>query len=1222
VTIINFVDDTTLGVPFFYETQRQIYQGSATGTPLATITTCYNGNYAACSGVTSSVLPIKQTDVYTQLGSGQNRLSEVQYNTTGLDDKEYDYGVALGAAPSASLLVRETATSYGSYSGSTCTPLSNGMTVPCQVLVYDWSSGSQVKLKSTSYTYDQGTPTQTTGTPQHTSISGARGNLTTLATQANASTTLYQTYTYFDTGNLQTVSQLGTTSTGLAAMYTYNYPNSTSTCGNAFPTSVTEPLSLSRSYSWNCIGGVMLTAGDENGKTVTSDYTTDASFWRPDWTQDQLLNTTNFTYAGQTTTESALTFNSQNSVSDLRTTVEGFGRPSLSQRGQTPSLAEYDSTETDYNIMGQASRLTMPFQAAAGATNSTAPSTTTTYDALGRPLTVTDGGGGTITYQYIQNDMLQTLGPAPTNEHTKVKQFEYDGLGRLASVCEVTPGTSPWLGGTCGQSNSKTGYWTKYTYDALGNLLAVTQNAQSTSNQQTRTYTYDMLSRLKTESNPESSTTTYSYDTYSGVTTSPGDLLAAVKNNGDGSYFYYDALHRVTDVGWSGPDAYYCKRFRYDNTNGVLGSKPTGVTVTNTLARLAEAETDNCTGYGTAAGVITDEWYGYDADGHLTDVYESTPHSAGYYHSQASYWANGAVNALIALTASSTAIFPTIYYGASNGAGLDGEGRFTKVNAASGTNPVTGVTYVASGTSEPIGALTKVTLGTADNDNFTFDPNTGRLETYSFAVNGVNDKGTLTWNADGTLQKLVIADSLSSTTDSQTCNFLYDDLGRVGLEPGLTGPPTNYADNCSTPWQQNFTYDPFGNITKAGSGAFSPTYSTATNQYTAIPGVSAPYYDGNGNLIKDNLNTYTWDVFGNPARINTTNLIYDANGLMVEQQNGSANTQILYGPAGKTAIMNGQTLVKAFVNLPGGGMAIYNSSSGSPAYYRHADWLGSARLTSTAARGVYSDLAYAPFGEQYTTTGTADPSFTGQNADTVSTLYDFPFREHSPTQGRWISPDPAGMAAVNPMNPQTWNRYAYVMDDPLLFFDPLGLCGEPGYGYYSGGVLVIVTFASCPNPDANPGYSPCPGQGYAIVGGYLICGPPANLSFLTSQAQLALGATNNNGVTATISAGPPDYKKNYCSDQANQAALEALLPGITHGNYAPTIRHVSMDVGAHLALDAMAGSTAIKYAIRSNTDIAMSTSSKIFGGVAGLLMLYSGYDALKAAQEETKACME
>ena len=58
----------------------------------------------------------------------------------------------------------------------------------------------------------------------------------------------------------------------------------------------------------------------------------------------------------------------------------------------------------------------------------------------------------------------------------------------------------------------------------------------------------------------------------------------------------------------------------------------------------------------------------------------------------------------------------------------------------------------------------------------------------------------------------------------------------------------------------------------------------------------------------------------------------------------------------------------------------------------------------------------------------------------TGTLIDFTFRRYSTTQGRWISPDPAGLAAVDPTNPQSWNRYAYVMNQPLRSTDPLGLC--------------------------------------------------------------------------------------------------------------------------------------------------------------------------------------
>jgi uncharacterized protein RhaS with RHS repeats len=53
-------------------------------------------------------------------------------------------------------------------------------------------------------------------------------------------------------------------------------------------------------------------------------------------------------------------------------------------------------------------------------------------------------------------------------------------------------------------------------------------------------------------------------------------------------------------------------------------------------------------------------------------------------------------------------------------------------------------------------------------------------------------------------------------------------------------------------------------------------------------------------------------------------------------------------------------------------------------------------------------------------------------------MYDFPYREY-PIQGRWPSPDPAGLAAVSLANPQTWNRYAYVTNNPLSLIDPSGM---------------------------------------------------------------------------------------------------------------------------------------------------------------------------------------
>ena len=189
----------------------------------------------------------------------------------------------------------------------------------------------------------------------------------------------------------------------------------------------------------------------------------------------------------------------------------------------------------------------------------------------------------------------------------------------------------------------------------------------------------------------------------------------------------------------------------------------------------------------------------------------------------------------------------------------------------------------------------------------------------------------------------------------------------------------------------------------------------------------------------------SWDANGRPVTIDSVTVTYDALGRAVEMDAGGYYSQIVYTPTGdKLALMTGQTLLRAFVPLPGGATAVYTSSGLD--HYRHSDWLGSARLGTTPGQTVYSDVAYAPYGETYAQSGQKDFSFTGMNEDVEqnanpATLYDFPAREYG-IQGRWPSPDPLGLGAVSLDDPQSWNRYAYVENSPLAFTDPSGEFGE------------------------------------------------------------------------------------------------------------------------------------------------------------------------------------
>lgn len=124
---------------------------------------------------------------------------------------------------------------------------------------------------------------------------------------------------------------------------------------------------------------------------------------------------------------------------------------------------------------------------------------------------------------------------------------------------------------------------------------------------------------------------------------------------------------------------------------------------------------------------------------------------------------------------------------------------------------------------------------------------------------------------------------------------------------------------------------------------------------------------------------------------------------MVEQGKAGTYTEIAYDARGKKlALMNGISAeVKSFIPLPGGATAVY--APGGLQYYRHPDWLGSSRFSSTPTRTMYNDLAFAPFGEVYANsdrTGTTDISFAGNNGDTTTNLYDAMYREYG-IQGRW-----------------------------------------------------------------------------------------------------------------------------------------------------------------------------------------------------------------------------
>jgi RHS repeat-associated protein len=383
----------------------------------------------------------------------------------------------------------------------------------------------------------------------------------------------------------------------------------------------------------------------------------------------------------------------------------------------------------------------------------------------------------------------------------------------------------------------------------------------------------------------------------------------------------------------------------------------------------------------------------------------------------------------------------------------------------------------------------------------------------------------LTWNANGSLAQVTSTDT-NDSTKNQNCSYTADDLGRIA------------SVNCgSSTWAQSFSYDPFGNINKSGSITYSAAYNSATNQVSSGPPAG---YDANGNqLSSTGLSSISWNANGQAVSVSSQSNgpyggTYDALGRLVEVSlPGGGAQQFVYGPSGtKIAVVASGNLVKGTVPLPGGATAIYSGTSGMP-YIRHTDWLGSSRLASTWNHGVYAKESYAPFGEVYNEAGTSDRSFTGQDQDVVSGapatgIYEFMFRKYDPAAGRWLSPDPAGWDAVSPDTPQSLNRYAYTMNNPLSSVDLNGLypipCPSPtgttlGGDSGAGGNGDVLVIDVCDNgipvgamPGCDPSSNGICGQIYSQLPDWA----QTAINYVQSATDLVTGNFDYSGLAKSI----------------------------------------------------------------------------------------------------------
>lgn len=258
--------------------------------------------------------------------------------------------------------------------------------------------------------------------------------------------------------------------------------------------------------------------------------------------------------------------------------------------------------------------------------------------------------------------------------------------------------------------------------------------------------------------------------------------------------------------------------------------------------------------------------------------------------------------------------------------------------------------------------------------------------------------------------------------------FSYDGLKRLS---------SAYYPNV--PQTLSWTYDRYGNrISQSGTPGFGSVIDANTNRFSTIGGVTA-VYDANGNMTYDPSGggySYAWDAENRLVTVNpsipTATYVYEADSLRTQRTHGGTTYTTIYDGARELAEYTGGALSVEHVYGPDGKLAKFEG--GTLKYFvndhlSRRDLLDtSGNLITNAAQGHY------PFGEDWY--GNSTEQFTSYERDPESENDYAIFRHYSPRQGRFVSPDPL-QGVIS--NPQSLNRYAYVLDDPVNWFDPLGL---------------------------------------------------------------------------------------------------------------------------------------------------------------------------------------
>lgn len=345
-----------------------------------------------------------------------------------------------------------------------------------------------------------------------------------------------------------------------------------------------------------------------------------------------------------------------------------------------------------------------------------------------------------------------------------------------------------------------------------------------------------------------------------------------------------------------------------------------------------------------------------------------------------------------------------------------------------------------------------------------YDPITGRLDFLQSGKGGGTGLQDFEYSWDK-VGNLIRRHDINRNLEEK---FYYDDVNRLDYSE------LNLATNL------DLSYDSMGNIlVKSDVTPSTWTYHSIKKHAVVTAGPSTYGYDANGNMTTRNGNSITWTSFNYPSAIvdgtRTYQYAYDADRQRWKQvyDNGIESESTYYvGDIFEKNVNDdtGNTTYRHFIYAREGAVAIHSRPVGGAAYdrflLRNHQGSVAALIDGSGASKVYEN--FAAFGERRDASdwvgspssadkaeiaGTTDRGYTDHLGLEESSLIHMRGRVMDAKIGRFLSPDPY---VTDPGNPQNFNRYSYVLNNPLRFTDPSGfdLCfGD----IFSCGAAVIGT---------------------------------------------------------------------------------------------------------------------------------------------------------------------